>query len=191
MRLKSLTIGQYKNLKDFTLSFGGSSFIDVFVGKNGSGKSNLFEALIEIFRHLYEYDKERGDPGFSYTIKYEINDKETKIAWSAGSLSINGRERKTTGETLLPDNVLIYYSGHNDTVETLVQRYENAFRKCIKSANLDESRRFIGIGPEYKQLLLAVLLLQKTENKTRQLPQTRHCRGWVGSIACAETPIVC
>lgn len=60
MRLKSLTIGQYKNLKDFTLIFDGSSFIDVFVGKNGSGKSNLFEALIEIFRHPYEYDKEKG-----------------------------------------------------------------------------------------------------------------------------------
>ena len=168
MRLKSLTIGQYKNLKDFTLGFDSSSFIDVFVGKNGSGKSNLFEALIEIFRHLYEYDKERGDPGFSYTIKYEINGKETKIAWSEGHLSINDRERKTIGETPLPDNVLIYYSGHNDTVGTLVQRYEETFRKRIKNANFDESRRFIGIGPEYKQLLLAVLLMQKTENKARQ-----------------------
>lgn len=66
MRLKSLTIGQYKNLKDFSLSFDGSSFIVVFVGKNGSGKSNLFEALIQIFRHLYESDKEKGDTGFDY-----------------------------------------------------------------------------------------------------------------------------
>lgn len=54
MRLKSLYISEYKNLKDFTLTFDGTSFIDVFVGKNGSGKSNLFEALIEIFRFLYE-----------------------------------------------------------------------------------------------------------------------------------------
>lgn len=43
MRLKSVFISQYKNLKNFTLSFGGASFIDVFVGKDGSGKSNLFE----------------------------------------------------------------------------------------------------------------------------------------------------
>lgn len=133
-----------------------------------SGKSNLFEALIEIFRHLYEYDKEKGDPGFSYAIKYEIDGKETEIAWNMGNLSINYKERKTIGVTPLPDNVLIYYSGHNDTVDGLVQRYEDTFRKRIKSANLDESRRFIGIGPEYKQLLLAVLLMQKTENKARQ-----------------------
>ena len=30
--------------------FDGSNFIDVFAGKNGVGKSNLFESFIEIFR---------------------------------------------------------------------------------------------------------------------------------------------
>lgn len=168
MRLKSLTIGQYKNLKDFTLSFDGSSFLDVFVGKNGSGKSNLFEALIEIFRHLYEYDKEKGDPGFSYAIQYEIDDKETRIIWNEGTMTINGSERKTIGQTPLPDNVLIYYSGHNDTVAGLVARYESTFGERIKKADFAESRRFIGIGPEYKALLLAVLLMQKPDNKARE-----------------------
>jgi recombinational DNA repair ATPase RecF len=57
MRLKSVYISQYKNLKNFDFAFDGNSFIDVFVDKNGTGKSNLFEALIEIFRYLYEYDK--------------------------------------------------------------------------------------------------------------------------------------
>ncbi len=64
--------------------------------------------------------------------------------------------------------MLIYYSGHNDTVANLVQRYEGAFRKRIKGANLDESRRFIGVGPEYKGLLLSVLLTQPDDNKARQ-----------------------
>lgn len=61
MRLKSVFVSQYKNLKNFTLGFDGASFIDVFVGKNGSGKSNLFEAPIEIFRHIYEHHNEKGD----------------------------------------------------------------------------------------------------------------------------------
>lgn len=167
MRLKSVFVSQYKNLKNFTLSFDGASFIDVFVGKNGSGKSNLFEALIEIFRHLYEFDN-KGEIGFEYIVRYEISGMETEIAWKDGKLGVNGKARKTIGDTPLPDNVLIYYSGHNDTVSGLVQRYEADFRKRIKGANPDESRRFIGIGPEYKQLLLAVLLLQPTENVARQ-----------------------
>ncbi len=169
MRLKSVFISQYKNLKNFTLSFDGASFIDVFVGKNGTGKSNLFEALIEIFRHLYEFDN-KGEIGFEYTVKYEISGTQTEIAWKTGKLSINGKARKTIGDTSLPDNVLIYYSGHNDTVSGLVQRYEADFSKRIKGANANESRRFIGIGSEYKQLLLAVLLAQPAENS---LPDRR------------------
>ena len=168
MRLKSVYISQYKNLKDFTLSFDGNSFIDVFVGKNGTGKSNLFEAVIEIFRHLYEYDKDKTELDFDYSIKYEIDGKETELTWNFGKLKINGRNRATIGKTPLPDNVLIYYSGHNHTVASLIEKYEDIFRKRIKDAKLNGSRRFIGIGSEYKELLLSVLLMQEDNNKARQ-----------------------
>ncbi len=169
MRLKSVYISQYKNLKDFTLNFDGSSFIDVFVGKNGTGKSNLFEALIEIFHHLYGDGKDKTSLNFDYSIKYEIDDKDVEIVWRSGKLKINGgRNRATVGKTPLPDNVLIYYSGHNDTVRGLVEKYEDNFRKRIKDAKFDESRRFIGVGSEYKELLLAVLLMQQDDNKARQ-----------------------
>lgn len=167
MRLKSIYISQYKNLREFTLPFDGTSFIDVFVGKNGSGKSNLFEAIIEIFRHLYEYDKDKVRLDFEYHLCFEIDSKETKISWASGEFTINGKKRKSIGETPLPDNVLIYYSGHNDTVKRLVEQYEEAFSKRIKRADFDESRPFIGIGPAYKELLLAVLLLQKPDNLAR------------------------
>lgn len=169
MRLQSVYISDYKNLKDFTLAFDTSCFIDVFVGKNGTGKSNLFEAMIEIFRHLYEFnDKRTHEINFDYTIKYEINGVETEIVWKNKKLSINGKEQKRLGKTPLPDNVLIYYSGHNTKVTDLVTSYENSFKKRIKKADVQETRKFIGIGKEYKQLLLAVLLLQKEDNKARQ-----------------------
>ncbi|MDL5515069.1 AAA family ATPase [Arenibacter sp. M-2] len=71
-------ITEYKNLKDFKIDFDGSSFIDVFVGKNGTGKSNLFEAIIEIFRHLFDNDYPIY---FEYLIKYEIEDQELEIKW--------------------------------------------------------------------------------------------------------------
>jgi predicted ATPase len=168
MRLTSLYIGQYKNLRDFSLSFDGGSFIDVFVGKNGTGKSNLFEALIEIFRHIVEFDRDKAACDFSYRIGFEIDGKATEIVWNSGKLTIGGKERKTIGKTPLPDNVLIYYSGHNDTVAKLVEQYEEVFRRRIKRADFDEARYFIGIGPEYKELLLAVLLMQPDTCKARQ-----------------------
>ena len=170
MRLTSVYISQYKNLKDFTLNFDGNSFIDVFVGKNGTGKSNLFEALLEIFRHLYEYDKDKSSLNFNYSISFSINHRETKITWLSESeqFTINERTRKTIGKTPLPDNILIYYSGHNDTVARLVNKYEDAFQKRILDADFGESRKFIGIGSEYKELLLSVLLIQQTDNKAKQ-----------------------
>jgi len=168
MRLTSLYIGQYKNLRDFSLSFNGGSFIDVFVGKNGTGKSNLFEALIEIFRHIVEFDRDKAPCDFNYRIGFEIDGKATEIGWNSEKLTIGGKERKTIGKTPLPDNVLIYYSGHNDTVAKLVEQYEVAFRKRIKRADFDEARYFIGIGPDYKELLLAVLLMQPDACRARQ-----------------------
>lgn len=77
MRLKYVFIKEYKNLKDFEITFNGSSFIDVFVGKNGSGKSNFFEALIKIFHHLQDDE----DTKFDYELVYEIDEKDIKIEW--------------------------------------------------------------------------------------------------------------
>ena len=168
MRLTSLYIGQYKNLRDFSLSFDVGSFIDVFVGKNGTGKSNLFEALIEIFRHIVEFDNDKSPCDFNYRIGFEIDGKASEIGWNSGKLTIDGKERKTIGMTPLPDNVLIYYSGHNDTVAKLIEQYEDAFRKRIKRADFNEVRFFIGIGPDYKELLLAALLMQPDTCKARQ-----------------------
>ena len=45
MRLKSVYIGEYKNLKGFTLKFDIDSFIDVFVGK------------FERFRPMFDFVK--------------------------------------------------------------------------------------------------------------------------------------
>lgn len=45
MRIKKVTIGEYKNLKNFTFEFDGTSFIDVFVGINGSQKLKFSEVL--------------------------------------------------------------------------------------------------------------------------------------------------
>lgn len=168
MRLKSIFISQYKNLQNFSLSFDGDSFLEVFVGKNGSGKSNLFEAFIEVLRHLVEFGRSENIISFDYAIRYEIDGEETSIEWKAEELTVNGRVRRTLRGVPLPDNILIYYSGHNSTVRDLVDRYETAFRRRIRGANLTESRRFIGVGPEYKSLLLTMLLAQPEGSVARE-----------------------
>jgi len=169
MRLKHLhIITEYKNLKNFKLNFDGESFIDLFVGKNGSGKSNLFEAIIEVFRHLYEFDKTNDKSIFNYKIQYDLIDKEVTVEWNNNVLKVNGKTQKSINKSMLPDNILVYYSGHNDKITEIVKTYQEKFSKKIKNADFNESRRFVGIGAEYKNLLLAIMLMQDNDNNARR-----------------------
>ncbi len=52
MRIDSLKIGRYKNLRDFEIDFDETQLTSVLIGENGTGKSNLFEAIVLIFRNL-------------------------------------------------------------------------------------------------------------------------------------------
>lgn len=165
MRLKYIKIGNYKNLKDFELELDGESFIDVFVGRNGTGKSNLLEAIISIFKRLIDNDTENS---FEYHIKYVINETDVEVKWKAEELFYNNTKVSKVPVRVLPSNIVVYYSGHNSKVQNLITSYENAFRKRIKGANLEDTRKFIGIGKNYKSLLLSIILLQPEDSKVRK-----------------------
>ncbi|WP_063669043.1 ATP-dependent nuclease [Aliivibrio fischeri] len=172
MRLKSIYISEYKNLKDFALDFSQEYFLEVFVGKNGSGKSNFIEALLEILRHIYQYDwgDNKHELLFSYELIYEINTQEVKIEFdfTTEQLKINGTDRATVGTTLKPDNILTYYAGHNTAVNNLLVSFEEKFAKRILRADHDESRPFIGITRSYNDLLLAVFSLLPDTSSAKQ-----------------------
>lgn len=171
MRLRSVWISHYKNLRDFSIAFEGESFIDIFVGKNGSGKSNFLEALIEIFDHIGLSRAGVQGPGFDYELAYEIGGEQVKLAWRDGDFSVNGRGgRQSIGErTPFPDHLLVYYSGQNEKVSTLVERYEQRFRDSLRRATGPIPPRIVGIGPTCKKLLVVTMLLLPEENVARQI----------------------
>ncbi len=77
MKLDKLKIGssknspthQFKNLKDITIDFDQEHWITVVIGWNGTGKSNVLEALAIIFRDLIMRNR---TPSFAFTIKYRM-----------------------------------------------------------------------------------------------------------------------
>ena len=169
MRLRSVWISQYKNLRNFSIAFDGDGFIDIFVGKNGSGKSNFLEAMIEIFDHLFDFDPDAVGPGFGYAISFEIAGTETRVEWRDGLLTINDDTgRRTLGTTPMPDNVLVYYSGQNDNVTALIARYEDRYRRRLRRADATMIPRFVGIGPACKKLLIVVLMLLPEDSLARR-----------------------
>lgn len=174
MRLRSVWISQYKNLRDFTIDFEGDGFIDIFVGKNGSGKSNFLEALIEIFDHLFESQRNggRGLAGecFPYKLSYVIDGDLMETELSEGGIRLVNFQpsRRTQLTERLPDTVLVYYSGQNERVGSLISRYEDRYRRRLRTARETILPSFIGIGPVCKKLLIVVMLLLPEENLARQ-----------------------
>jgi predicted ATP-dependent endonuclease of OLD family len=49
MRLDYVRIGGFKNLNGVEVDFEESQLTTVIIGENGTGKSNLIEALVRIF----------------------------------------------------------------------------------------------------------------------------------------------
>ena len=69
MRLKSLYIEDYKNIKRQTFDFSSNTGYIALIGENGSGKSNLLEAISLIFNGIFNKKK----IPFDYSIEYEMN----------------------------------------------------------------------------------------------------------------------
>ncbi|HGO4159653.1 TPA: AAA family ATPase [Serratia marcescens] len=71
MKVDKLHIrSRFKNLENVTVDFDQDHLMTVVVGRNGSGKSNVLEALVSIFRNL-----DLGEaPPFSYKLVYRLGE---------------------------------------------------------------------------------------------------------------------
>ncbi|WP_019458580.1 AAA family ATPase [Acinetobacter sp. GG2] len=71
MKVDKLHIrSRFKNLENVKIDFDENHLMTVVVGRNGSGKSNVLEALVAIFRNL-----DLGEaPPFSYKLTYRLGE---------------------------------------------------------------------------------------------------------------------
>jgi len=107
MRLDWLWIGEFKNLRDVSINFDEGHWVTVVIGWNGTGKSNVLEALATLFRDLIvgkNENKEENRPSFSYRIAYrcrgnyiyiEADPKLVKDAYKIYVKPINDNEQPT------------------------------------------------------------------------------------------------
>ncbi len=118
MRLKSLRIQGYKNIQDLKIGFEDKEGITLLIGNNGTGKSNIIEAVASIFAGLYENRIHK--PTFDYDVTYEINFTKVSISLHAGEYTIHVNDEEMTktafqlrAKEFLPENVVACYSGES------------------------------------------------------------------------------
>ncbi|HXN52070.1 MAG TPA: AAA family ATPase [Candidatus Acidoferrum sp.] len=128
-RLVELWLEDFKNLKDYEVRFNPAQGLDVVLGWNGTGKSNLFEALIIILRDLNEWSEKNrwpDKPMNGFRLSYEMDEHTVEIIWRPGQMKRPELKRgpilrKVKGEAKLesikreelplPRFVFGYYSG--------------------------------------------------------------------------------
>lgn len=103
MKLKRLWLDGYKNLKCFELGFSDRNSCTVIIGNNGSGKSNILEAISVIFWGVHNTPSRDYTSSFQYEIEYQVRGHDVALSW---------KRNETTGENeqriVVAGNVIAY-----------------------------------------------------------------------------------
>lgn len=166
MKIHKVYIEKFKNLKQLTVDFNSESTVNVLIGKNGSGKSNLFEAIIEIFLFILE-DK---DSIFDFEIEYEINGKLVKLKSKDSTLYRDEKVLKRRPKEIFPETLVLYYSGHNERMMKYVLDYEIEYKGDKKNrlnSEKRELRNVFGVSHLHSKILSLLILLLPEDNQTK------------------------
>lgn len=168
MKLKQLHIKNYKNLKDITIDFESGNGLTMLIGNNGSGKSNILEAISGIFYDAYKLSSQRKliDKNCSYTIEYELSDDHLKIERKNGIIKFYSNDVQKRREefirTYMPKNVIGVYSGEEDRLWiNYFEPYYKAYIQRITSGLPADSMKLMFINKYYWNIALLTLLLSQ------------------------------
>lgn len=186
MRLDYLKISHFKNLKEFwvDLDEAGQEPVTVILGRNGSGKSNLLEALVIIFRDLIQ-GKLTDD--FGYDLRYTLRGGSIAVRiWNpcpqssflakggepinSFSFTVTDQEgnqlriaRKDIRE-FLPRYVVTYYSGVSNRMEHHFFQPQLEFRDQLLKGNVIPLRPLFYAKPIHSHFaLLAFFMAEDSE----------------------------
>lgn len=107
MKLNKINIHSYKNI-DGDYSFKNNNGYISLIGLNGSGKSNLLEAICIVFNGLM--NKNGDEIPFDYSIEYELNGHSYTIENGEGKK--NGEKCKAE-QIEYPSSMISCYSGED------------------------------------------------------------------------------
>lgn len=176
MRIKEIKIANkaFKNL-DVSLE-NNTSGVMAFIGNNGSGKSNLLEAISAIFRHLY--DKKQKDIPFNFSLVYTtFNGRTVEITKNELSVTtkIDNQENSDL-YSFLPKQIVAIYSGEEDRLwrEYYKPIYDDFISKISKSFQ-EEFPKMLYLNKFYWHISLLCLLLNRFNN-----PEDKFCEEILG-----------
>lgn len=146
MKLLRVTIKKYKNLENFDCVFPDSN-ISAFIGNNGSGKSNLLEAITEAFSYAKNRTTDKAPwiiptPDlYGCKIQYEYDHQVYLLECDQSDVSISNNGQKLNKhdmEAVLPETIMLYYAGETKRQSTKAKTtYDDAYTRKLKATSND------------------------------------------------------
>lgn len=146
MRIDSLIIDDFKNLKNFEINIDETQLTSVFIGRNGAGKSNLLEAIVIIFRDL---DLNVQTSEFSYEIRYKCSGHSILVksikAEESRLFEIDGKKCSKAAfykvrNRVLPAHIFAYYSGPSNRLEKHFAKPQKKFYDALLAGEEETMR---------------------------------------------------
>lgn len=162
MKINYIYIDGYKNLNKLEASFDNNSTVNALIGNNGSGKSNVIEALTRVFIAVYN----DSTVDFVYEIHYTISDNEIVLCNKEKTVFLkNGKSvKKSEKETCLPRSIFLYYCGETDRIQNFASDCQDKkFEKALKTDGEIVARYVSSVGlKEFAAALLANAICQNS-----------------------------
>lgn len=134
MKITKLHINNYKNLN---IELANTSSIIALIGNNGSGKSNILEAISTIFFHLFQ--KKEKDILFNFLIEYKFGGNQTVSIEKKNStihFKVDNNPRADI-QQFLPKQIVALYSGEENRLWK--KSYEPLYMAYVNSINKSET----------------------------------------------------
>lgn len=177
MKLLDLKIEKYKNLSNFhwDITEDNASPALLLMGKNASGKTNVLEAMIQIFDFLIHSQSKKAPFKFSITyvlevttINIECNKNEALEGVSIDEVFVPVSEIRrvnntfrapnhTDLESLLPENIILYYSGFSGRFNTVSNKFKQEYSKLFRRQKAVALPPIIALEPIHYQMILLAL----------------------------------
>lgn len=150
--------------------------MSIFIGNNGSGKSNVLEAISGIFANAYSA---KAIHKFVYSLTYEIKGKEVKLEQTVyrRQYFVDGKVvaiKELTALGLLPTNVIALYSGEDK--RWWHNYYEPFYFKFTRDINAGTgnnlSPKMYYINKYYWDIALLSLIYSTAEDDKQFLRET-------------------
>lgn len=171
MRIERIELPNFKNLRDFKINFSDSSTA-ILVGRNASGKSNLIEAIVTIFRDLDAGPRSIRQTPFPYRIAYKVHGRSVEIQHSPHltrnktRILVDGTSVPFTqlvdqvADEILPDTVFAYYSGPSNRLESVFEEPLAAFRDAMIRRRMNARQRMLYGRPIHSRFVLLSFLAE-------------------------------